>query len=416
MPKLAKIYHFDSYGKRDEKYAQLDSWSITNTPWKELTLDESYYFFVPKDFGATKEYEKGFKINNLFQIWNSWVKTDRDNLFIDYEKEELSKRFIKLLSWIYDNNFIEEYNIKNSGSFKIIEKLKWKKFNTNKINVIQYRPFDYRYIYYDESLVSRPWFKVWEHIIKGNNISLITSRQFGWWEHFICYISKTLVEISSQPFAPYYQFPLYLYSDTETLDGQTRTPNLDATIWNQINQIVWETTPKQILDYIYAVLHSPTYRETYKEFLKIDFPRVPYPTERETFFALVKLGTELRELHLLESPKVQSFITTYPVVGTNEVEKVNFTLPQSPSAEGEANPSKQGELWRVYINETQYFWEVPKIAWEFYIGGYQPAQKWLKDRKGRTLTWQDIEHYQQMIVALTETARIMNEIDKVFKG
>jgi predicted helicase len=153
--------------------------------------------------------------------------------------------------------------------------------------------------------------------------------------------------------------------------------------------------PIDILDYIYAVLHSPTYREKYKEFLKIDFPRVPYPKDAETFWPLVKLGGEIRQIHLLESSVVENYITQYPEDGSNLVVK--------PKYEG----------GKVYINDTQYFDNVPEVAWEFYIGGYQPAQKWLKDRKERTLNFDDILHYQKIIVALTETDRLMREIDSI---
>lgn len=153
--------------------------------------------------------------------------------------------------------------------------------------------------------------------------------------------------------------------------------------------------PLDIFDYIYAVLHSPSYREKYKEFLKIDFPRVPYPTDADKFWKLVALGKELREIHLLESPKVEEYITGYPEDGDNIVGKPTY---------------KNGS---VYINETQYFSNVPEVAWNFYIGGYQPAQKWLKDRKDRELSYDDILHYQKIIVALTETARIMGEIDEI---
>jgi very-short-patch-repair endonuclease len=156
-----------------------------------------------------------------------------------------------------------------------------------------------------------------------------------------------------------------------------------------------EFSPIDILDYIYAVLHSPNYREKYKEFLKIDFPRVPYPTDQATFWQLVKLGGEIRQIHLLESPIVENYITQYPEDGDNVVVKPIY---------------KDG---RVYISETQYFDNVPQIAWEFYIGGYQPAQKWLKDRKDRKLEFEDILHYQKIIVALSETDRLMKEIDKV---
>ncbi len=191
--------------------------------------------------------------------------------------------------------------------------------------------------------------------------------------------------------------PLYLYSDSENLENQTRTPNLDETIWSAINAIVGETTPEQILDYIYAVLHSPSYREKYREFLKIDFPRVPYPRDRESFLALVALGGELRALHLLESPKVEDFISSYPISGDNVVESVKYVDE------------------KVFINATQYFGGVPESVWTHPIGGYMPAQKWLKDRKGRTLTNDDIMHYQRMIVALAETARVMGEVDRVIK-
>ncbi len=161
--------------------------------------------------------------------------------------------------------------------------------------------------------------------------------------------------------------------------------------------------PIDLLDYIYAVLHSPTYREKYKEFLKIDFPRVPYPKDKATFWQLVKLGGQIRQIHLLESPIVEQYITQYPIDGNNTVTKPIF----SPSTSGRAG------VGSVYINDTQYFNNVPQIAWEFYIGGYQPAQKWLKDRKDRKLEFEDILHYQKIIVALTETDRLMKEIDKI---
>ncbi len=160
--------------------------------------------------------------------------------------------------------------------------------------------------------------------------------------------------------------------------------------------------PIDILDYIYAVLHSPSYREKYKEFLKIDFPKVPYPKDKDTFWQLVKLGDAIRQIHLLESPTVEKYITQYPENGNNVVVKPRFENNHSPAFQG-----------RVYINDKQYFDNVPQIAWDFYIGGYQPAQKWLKDRKERKLEFDDIFHYQKIIVALSETDRLMKEIDEI---
>ncbi len=153
--------------------------------------------------------------------------------------------------------------------------------------------------------------------------------------------------------------------------------------------------PIDILDYIYGVLYSHKYREKFKEFLKIDFPKIPYPKNADYFFKIKVLGKQIREIHLLEGPKVNEFITSYPITGNNEVEKTEY---------------KDN---KVYINRTQYFDNVPQKAWEFYIGGYQPAQKWLKDRKGRVLSWENVEHYQKIIVALAKTYELMQKIDEV---
>lgn len=171
--------------------------------------------------------------------------------------------------------------------------------------------------------------------------------------------------------------------------------------------------PIDLLDYIYAVLHSPAYREKYKEFLKIDFPRVPYPTDVEVFWKLVALGSQIRQIHLLESPTINKYITQYPIDGDNVVDKPRFEAKEKDL------PVRRSGLadltGKVYINATQYFDNVPETAWNFFIGGYQPAQKWLKDRKGRTLDFEDILHYQKIIVALVETDRLMKEVDGVLE-
>jgi predicted helicase len=219
-----------------------------------------------------------------------------------------------------------------------------------------------------------------------------------------------------------YVFPLYLYP--KTIGQQTiekiaeRVPNLnqehiqqfaekiDLIFASEKEKTKGTFAPIDILDYIYAVLHSPTYREKYKEFLKIDFPRIPYPKDKNIFWQLVKLGGELRQIHLLESPIVEQENTSYPNDGDN---KITRKLGKN---DFEVIDKEKG-LGRVWINDQQYFDKVPVIAWEFYIGGYQPAQKWLKDRKNRELTFEDILHYQKIIVALTETDRLMKEIDKI---
>jgi predicted helicase len=232
-----------------------------------------------------------------------------------------------------------------------------------------------------------------KHFIHEANLGLVFTRQaIGEIEYshvLACkYISDNRMFFSNKGIP--IEAPLYVYTE----EGLKR-PNLNQQIVEAIEQVVSKTKPEEVFDYVYAVLHSPSYRKKYKDFLKIDFPRVPFPKDAKTFKKLAKLGTELREIHLLESPKIDKFITTYPVAGSDIVEKITY---------------KGG---KIFINAEQYFGKVPEIAWNFYIGGYQPAQKWLKDRKGRKLSNEDIEHYQKIIVALTETDKIMKVIDEI---
>jgi predicted helicase len=162
--------------------------------------------------------------------------------------------------------------------------------------------------------------------------------------------------------------------------------------------------PEDIFHYIYAVLHSPTYRQRYAEFLKGDFPRVPLTSNIELFRRLCALGKELADLHLLESSnlEVSKFLTHYPVTGDNFVEK---GFPKYITYENDG-PGY------VFINKTQYLEGVPKDVWEFHVGGYKVCEKWLKDRRGRQLSYDDLTRYQKVILALKETIRLMEEIDK----
>ena len=613
--KLARVFHFDLYGKRKEKYDFLLENSLESVQWKELDFNDENYFFVPKDFSLKDEYEKGFKIDELFIINTSGVKTHNDD---------------DLVSFIPFDEHNQKYD---------------------------YRPFDTRFICYDLKKVVRPRISVMKHFIDRENIGLVTCRQqstFDFQHVFVTKLISDMCNVSSQTKETGYIFPLYLYIDTygqQSINKEAeRKANLNASIinelsqrlglpfteekfpssggdspplegcpkggvvkryfkgnqppptpsrgeesttpyplqrrrichplplpkegkrntqnymalpynpklkeraqelkkagnlsevlfWNQVknNQFknldfdrqkiignyivdfycancnvvieidgcshddkqeydaardeylkglgleiihiadidikknlntvmamlfdhpVFQTTPAlpeegkgeeyspplegvgggfapiDILDYIYAVLHSPGYREKYKEFLKIDFPRVPYPENAKQFWKLVELGERLRRLHLLENVEPQNGMADYPIAGSNEVEKPYLTTGgDSPPLEGcpkdgvvqqrnpkekdqpPPTPSTGGEFTgRVYINNTQYFDNVPLVAWEFYIGGYQPAQKWLKDRKGRTLNFDDIRHYQRMIVALKETEEIMKEIKKTKIG
>jgi len=409
------VKHFDLFGKRDEKYLQLNKNDFNSIHWDALNPDDHNAFLVPKDFGLAIKYNQGFKIDSLFNQSANGIKTQRDDASIAITKLEQTLLFTDFIA-------LSESDLKTKYGF--IDVRDWKVSSAkddlikNPIieETIQYRPFDFRFMNYTgktKGIMGYPRYNIMQHFVEKENVGFIGSRQFGGGKHFICFITSKIIEISSQPFAPYNLFPLYLYSDTDPKNSfefnSERIPNFNIDIISQISTSLnlhftneKEETPGtfapiDILDYIYAVLHSPAYRAKYKEFLKIDFPRVPYPENAEQFWALVKLGGELRQLHLLESPKVNEYITQYPVAGDNVVEKPKY------------------EAGRVYINDTQYFDNVPEVAWNFYIGGYQPAQKWLKDRKGRTLSFDNILHYQRVIVALNETERVMGEVDEILK-
>ncbi len=416
---LGKVFHFDLYGKREMKYDFLSENSLQNIDFLELKPEKPFLFFVPKSSIGSANYDKGFKVDEIFSNNNVGFVTAIDGFNISMSINESKSKINDILN-LEENAWRLKYNRpKDAQSWQY----KWAKTDAEKhkdfdFQVVNYRPFDNRWTLYTGNsggLYARPSLQIMKQFLKGNNIGLALCKQFktgdNYYHAFVSnrifessYVSNRTSEITST-------FPLYLYPATtgqQIIDQATeRTPNLNTEIIKQIADKLGltftnekETTqntfaPIDILDYIYAVLHSPTYREKYKEFLKIDFPRVPYPKDKETFWQLVNLGSQIRQIHLLEGPTVDKYITQYPIDGDNVVTKPKY------------------QDGKVYINDTQYFDNVPQTAWEFYIGGYQPAQKWLKDRKDRKLEFDDILHYQKIIVALTETDRLMKEINKI---
>lgn len=352
---FGNVYHTDLYGTREKKFEYLDKFKLESIDWNKLEYKEPYYFFVPKDFGKEEGYNKGFRISDLFNSKSIGIVTGSDSTLISSDKSLLVKTF--------------------PGK-------------EDKIKKILYRPFDIKYTIFDRNILQRSRFKLMQHLHYSNlslNVAIYAKNMFPQVSVSKCLVGKHCVTDQT------YSFPLYIYSE----DGSSKTPNLNPEIVSQIEKNVGKTTPEDIFEYIYGVLHNPKYREKYKEFLKIDFPRIPYPKNRDIFNKYVKYGKQLKELHLLESEKINKYITTYPIDGTDTIEKIEY---------------KEG---KVYINNEQYFGNVPEISWNFYIGGYQPAQKWLKDRKGRELNSEDIQHYQKIIVVLKETDRIMKEIQNI---
>lgn len=416
--KLAEVYHYDLYGKRNEKYKFLNDSKLQNIKFNHLPNIEPMYFMVEKDFSTIKDYQKGFLLSDLFIKSGMGIATGNDKEFISINKKDIEERF--------------------EGH--------------KHIKTIDYRLFDKRHIYYDNDKIERGREKLMFHLLDKKNIGLISLKRvrnnltskFGIVNHIV---DKSIISTLDNG----YVFPLYQYvknNNQKTLeDAPARTPNLNPDIVNAIAETLGLAfvpdhnpsvianavqqshshkeiatslrprndktlfTPLDLLDYIYAVLHSPTYRETYKEFLKIDFPRVPYPKDVKTFWNLVALGSELRQIHLLETSKVEEYITSYDMADNAETDHNVITTKIGKNDWKIINQDKQ--LGRIWINESKYFNNIPLTAWEFYIGGYQPAQKWLKDRRERELNYEDILHYQKIIVALTETDRLMTAIDAI---
>ncbi len=376
---LAEVYHCDLYGKRENKYEFLAEHSLNGIDFNKLEHQAPYYFFVKKDFGLSKKYDKGFGITELFKLNNVGIVTAKDSILVKETVDELS------------SSVASYYNIEADSS---------------KIQSVTYRPFDNKYVYYDTTYIERPREAVMKHFLNRDNLGLLLCKQFkAFPEYHHVFICDNCFEssiVSNKTSEISYGFPLYVYEDLDN----SRHPNFDGKIIQKFAdglklKFTEEKTeepetfaPIDVLDYIYAVLHSPKYRETYKEFLKIDFPKVPYPADKAKFWKLVDLGSQIRKIHLLESDKLNTLAIGYPVSGDNIVTKLVF-------AEG-----------KVYINDTQYFDNVPEVAWNFYIGGYQPAQKWLKDRKDKELSFDDIKHYAKIINALYLTNQLMQQIDE----
>ena len=402
---LAEVYHCGLWGKREKKFDILEKDSLQTLPLKKVDYFDPYYFFVPKDKALWKKYMKiGFPIQSLFPVSSVGVVTAKDDVFIANTSKELEEQVRK--------------------EFSVFEK--------KYLQTIAYRPFDNRKIYYDTGKIERDRQKVMQHFF-NDNVGICACRQFrtgNRYQHvFIadrimesCFVSNKGSEITS--IFPLYTYPdIDLHQDAKGMAGPSRKPNFNKNIIDQITKDLRLTfvsevdaedkalsaskrqkfAPIDVLDYIYAVLHSPIYRKTYAEPLKIDFPRVPYPRSAQPFWELVALGAEIRQLHLLKSDRIKNPVTDYPISGENiitrKVSKRDFQI----TSEGV----------RLWINDNQYFDKIPLAAWEFYIGGYQPAQKYIKDRHKTALNYDDITHYQKIITALYETHKIMENIDNI---
>jgi hypothetical protein len=412
----------DIWGLEGIKYKHLNE-----TSWYELEREsiepaEPNFLFSYVDKDSISAYLKGESLEQIFDLYSSGIITARDNLTINFDKEILMEKVNDLVTNQSFEVLRERHEIaKDSTTWKLsgaINDLIKSGPSENNLIPITYRLFDDRYTYYTGKVIgfyTNPRLPVMQHLKDEGNIALCCCKQVKSSDYFQhVFVTQNIVDscfISNKTSETGYAFPLFIKRKNGELniDNQNKTPNLKLDYVKKLSNILQIDFSEQkdfnsknnfscydIFDFVYAILNSWKFRRTYKDFLKIDFPRIPNPKDNETFWRLVKLGGELREIHLLQSHKVNDSNTSFPVAGNNEI--------------GKSTAYKNN---KVYINSEQYFDVVPEIAWNFYIGGYQPAQKWLKDRKGRVLTAEDIIHYQKIIVALTETDRIMKEIDNI---
>ena len=408
QPAICRVRHGELWGTRASKYKLLSDSMPAALTSVTLSPNEPYWFFEPKDFtqATGSDYLSWISISDVFGRKDTGIQTKKDALSIGWSISEVlsrAERFNELSS----DKARSEFQLGDDSSGWSISKAKadLREAGVDKRNIhkILYRPFDLRWIYYTKKsggFIGRPRWSIMQHLVGGTNVALIATRQYAAHKHFVMLCSNQLTEMSSQPYASYVLHPLYHRSDErDLLLRQGQQSNLTNTIVTKCEQLDPSITPQDIFHYAYAVFHSPDYRSRYAEFLKIDFPRLPLTGNLELFRVLARIGGELTSLHLLESPKLAQPITEFIGERNPEVEKVSWSKDT------------------VWIDKEQAigFKGVREDVWNFYIGGYQVCEKWLKDRKARKLSKEDIAHYQKVIVALSESIRLMKEIDEVIE-
>jgi len=413
----AKVQYADLWGTREGKNKNLAEMEVISTPWRELQPCSPFYLFVPQDTDLRAEYDRGWPVNEILPVNSVGVVTARDNLTIHWTRREVMDT-MKNFASLDPETAREKYHLgKDARDWKVElaqKDLKASGLKEELVTPVLYRPFDLRFTYYTgqtRGFICMPRPEVMRHMLAVENLGLCISRGTeisGGWEHIFC--SKVIIEHHTVSIKEVnYLFPVYHYPQGLFEQGKP-TPNLNHKFLEDLSRrlglafmpenrgdLADTFGPEDVFFYAYAVFHSPTCRQRYSEFLKNDFPRLPLTGDKVLFVALVGLGAELVSLHLMESPHLENLITRFPVPGSQVVEGVRY----------------EDSARRVYINSEQYFEGVPPDVWAFTIGGYQVCHKWLKDRKGRTLTFVDLHHYQRVIVALAETIRLMGEVDSV---
>jgi predicted helicase len=419
---IANVYHADLYGKRQSKYDWLNTNNVNQTQWREVIPQQPFYLFVPQDDQLRSEYEHGMSLSEVMPQTLLGPNSHRDGFAIAFDEKTAKKRINDLADKRKTDDEIRR-------TYQIVDTRDWSLSKARNANLTDkepiaclYRPFDFRFMLYGPYAFDYHRPEINDHLLRANQ-ALISTRQTK--ESFsVLSTNKPVGQHKlATPYDGSYVSPLYLYPPKEKTglfehfdwpagkDG--RVPNLSVDFVNELSSDIGlkfvtdgrgdlkkTFGPEDIFNYIYAVFHSPTYRKKYAEFLKIDFPRVPMPKSKELFIQLAKVGEQLSKLHLMESDTLENdrLWPKFAETGENTVES------GYPKFVGSADAPDKG---RVFINKDQYFEGIRQDVWEFMIGGYQVCEKWLKDRRGRKLTFEDINHYQKITVALAETIRLM---------
>jgi predicted helicase len=419
--KGCNVYHADQFGLRDAKYDWLDSHQFETKNYHSIQPKSPWYFFVPRDTKNITHYLDWEKITAIFPVNNVGIVTARDRFAIDIDKTRLRNRIIQFRNLQIDESLIKEtYGLKDTSTFKLTkfrnEAAKDENWEDN-FKRITYRPFDVRYIYYSKWVVERPIYDTMQHMLK-DNIGLTIGRagQVVGLDHLwnLVFIAKNLIDFNLFYRGGELLFPLYLFKEQTTkkshiqsmilfepeakYDSKNRTPNIDERLYETLNKTYnKKLTPEEILYYIYGVFYSNIYREKYGEFLKIDFPRVPFTRSHNLFIEMAELGKQLTDLHLLKSKLLDKPVSKYQ--GDSENDKVETIIYDETQK-------------TIHINNEKYFDNVSPEVWNYQIGGYQVLHKYLKDRKGRIL--EDSRHYCKVVTAISKTIEIQKQADVLF--
>ena len=434
----AKVFHGELWGLREKKYAWLVKNSCVSARLKSVRPAGPFYLFRPQ--GGDTEYHEYPRITDILGVNVLGFQTHRDEFAIDFDFEVIRKRIAEMRSnQIPDHVFAEKYRLEDNRDWKLHEvraKLRKTEEWDRYIVKLLYRPFDCRYGFFNDIAMDFPRRELLCHVAEKDNLCLLISRQqgtFGFRHIWAADLPANDCVVSTRSREANQVFPLYLYPngngqgdmDYESWpkSDKARIPNLRREYVDTVRERVGMEFvtdgrgtvldrgvrgkakrtfgPEDVFDYIYGLLHSPEYRRRYAEFLKIDFPRIPIPKNREVFAGIAGVGRELSGLHLMRSSILEESHRWpgFPIEGGAVIEK---RYPRYDAGSG-----------RVQINERQYFEGIEPAVCEFGVGGYQVCEKWLKDRRGRNLSFDDINHYQKMVVALRETIRLMGKVDEV---